>query len=49
MLSTTIWWTCPDCGVDAELAGPDHAPGLPACPDCEIPMAESWRWETVAA
>ena len=49
MLSATVWWTCPDCGVDVELSGFDSAGGAMTCPDCACEMAELWRWEPIAA
>lgn len=42
---TTGWWTCSDCGVDAELSGADTARFRIACPDCDGVMAEQWRWD----
>lgn len=47
--STTVWWSCPDCGVDAEISGPEGAAGAVPCPDCTAPMAEAWRWDAASA
>ncbi|MGH3569568.1 MAG: hypothetical protein ACRDRH_26860 [Pseudonocardia sp.] len=47
--NTTGWWTCSDCGTDAELPDHDTATFRVACPDCAGTMAEQWRWETTAA
>ena len=46
--STTVWWVCPDCGVDAELPAADGAGAAVPCPDCTAEMAEQWRWDTAA-
>jgi uncharacterized paraquat-inducible protein A len=46
--STTVWWVCPDCGVDAELPGADGAGTAVPCPDCTAEMAEQWRWDSAA-
>jgi uncharacterized paraquat-inducible protein A len=48
MMSTTVWWTCLDCGVDAEMPAPDSAGGTVPCPDCTAEMAEQWRWDSAA-
>lgn len=45
---TTVWWACPECGVDAELAGSDGAGSAVPCPDCAADMAEQWRWDSAA-
>lgn len=47
-MSTTVWWTCLDCGVDAEMPAPDSAGGTVPCPDCTAEMAEQWRWDSAA-
>lgn len=44
----TVWWACPECGVDAELAGSDGAGIAVPCPDCAADMAEQWRWDSAA-
>lgn len=41
----TGWWTCLDCGVEAELPAPDTAGFLVPCPDCDREMAQLWSWE----
>lgn len=46
--STTVWWVCPDCGVDAELPGPEVGTAAVPCPDCTALMAEQWRWDGAA-
>lgn len=46
--STTVWWACPECGVDAELPGPQGAGTAEPCPDCTADMAEQWRWDNAA-
>ncbi len=46
--STVVWWTCLDCGVDAELAGSDGTGVAVPCPDCTADMAEQWRWDAAA-
>lgn len=46
--STTVWWTCQDCGVDAELPGFEGAGPAEPCPDCAGEMAEQWRWDSAA-
>ena len=40
--NTTGWWSCPGCGVDAELAEPDLTGYEVPCPDCAEPML-LWR------
>ncbi len=47
--NATGWWTCSECGVDAELPATETAGFRVACPDCDAAMAERWRWETHAA
>jgi hypothetical protein len=43
---TTCWWTCPVCGVDAELVGGDLAGYEMPCLDCGAAMTEWLRWDT---
>lgn len=45
MTLTTGWWTCTDCGIDAELPAPSTAGFAVACPDCDSPMTEQWQWD----
>jgi predicted RNA-binding Zn-ribbon protein involved in translation (DUF1610 family) len=46
--STTGWWRCPGCGVEAELpVGAVLGCQLP-CPDCGEAMIEQWRWDAAA-
>jgi uncharacterized paraquat-inducible protein A len=45
---TTGWWTCTDCGADAELPAADTAGFRVACPDCGGGMTEQWRWDPAA-
>lgn len=47
-MNTTGWWTCSDCGADAELPAPDTSGFLVACPDCPGAMAEQWSWDISA-
>jgi hypothetical protein len=47
--NTTGWWTCSDCGADAELMSCDTTGFRVDCPDCAGLMAEQWRWENAAA
>jgi hypothetical protein len=42
-----VWWSCSECGTDAELSAADGF--LPSCPDCSGSLHELWRWEPVAA
>jgi len=44
---TTGWWTCSDCGVEAELPGSETAGLHVLCPDCDGVLVELWTWETV--
>lgn len=44
--SAIAWWTCPGCGVDAELAGGDLTGFEMPCPDCGHGMTEWLRWDT---
>jgi hypothetical protein len=44
----TGWWTCTQCGVDAELPEADTAGFRIACPDCGSGMSEQWRWDAAA-
>jgi hypothetical protein len=46
--STTGWWNCIGCGVDAELVGADLTGFEMPCPDCDEAMTEWVRWETAA-
>lgn len=43
-MHTIDWWTCSDCGVDAELPSADTAGFRVACPDCDNVMTEQWHW-----
>jgi hypothetical protein len=45
---TTGWWTCPGCGVEAELPVPVMTNWEVPCPDCGAPMIEQWRWDAAA-
>lgn len=42
------WWTCAECGVEAELPASDTAGFVVACPDCDAEMVELWSWEPAA-
>jgi hypothetical protein len=47
--NTTGWWSCTDCGIEAELsAGATGGCQVP-CPDCAGPMVEQWNWDAAAA
>lgn len=46
--NTTAWWTCSECGGDAELPATETVGFEVVCPDCTGPMAEQWRWESAA-
>lgn len=48
-MTTTGWWTCAGCGVDAELPMAATAGCEVPCPDCGQGMAEQWNWDTAAA
>jgi hypothetical protein len=48
-MTTTGWWTCAGCGVDAELPMAATAGCEVPCPDCGQGMAEQWYWDTAAA
>lgn len=39
----STWWTCPGCGQDAELAGPEPAGCAVPCPDCSQAMMLCWE------
>lgn len=44
---TTGWWTCSDCGAEAELPDLETTGFRLACPDCEGVLVTLWSWETV--
>jgi hypothetical protein len=46
--NTTGWWSCPGCGVDAELPEVDLAGYEVPCPDCAEPMV-LWREGVLSA
>lgn len=37
------WWTCPSCGEDAELAGPEPAGCSVPCLACSQAMVLCWE------
>jgi hypothetical protein len=43
--TATGWWTCAECGIDAELPGPDTSGFHVPCPDCPGLMTEQWTWD----
>lgn len=47
--TVTGWWSCTECGVDAELPGVDAGGVQVGCPDCDGVMAQSWAWDTARA
>jgi hypothetical protein len=46
--TTTGWWSCPECAVDAELSDAATAGCEVPCPDCGGAMVEQWRWDAAA-
>jgi hypothetical protein len=46
--NTTGWWSCPGCGVEAELSAGATAGCEVPCPDCAGPMVEQWYWDAAA-
>jgi uncharacterized paraquat-inducible protein A len=48
MDTTTVWWLCTECGVEAELPAGDLAGAQVPCPDCPATMTEHWLWSSAA-
>jgi uncharacterized paraquat-inducible protein A len=48
MDTTTAWWLCPECDVEAELPAQDVAGTLVPCPDCSGAMTEHWYLSSAA-
>jgi uncharacterized paraquat-inducible protein A len=46
--TTTTWWFCPECDVEAELPAGDIAGTRVPCPDCPATMIEHWCWSGAA-
>ncbi|MGQ0574347.1 MAG: hypothetical protein ACT4RN_09105 [Pseudonocardia sp.] len=42
---TTGWWTCSDCGAEAELPASDTSGFRVPCPDCAGALTELWSWD----
>ena len=48
MDTTTAWWLCPECDVEAELPAHDLAGTQVPCPDCSGAMTEHWYRRSAA-
>ena len=46
--TTTVWWFCPECDIEAELPAADIAGTQVPCPDCPATMTEHWCWSSAA-